>query len=241
MKRAYVTLLSSENYLDAVAVLALSLQLVESKYPLVVAITEDIYTAEIRKLLKALKCKIEVIEPLKYSNQVIKKNVNKSVLNTASKIQIFDFTYWDKLVYLDADSIVLQNIDDLFDRLDGSILWDPEEDDQGFTGLFVFEPRKHEETKFYNTLMLNSDCFDGDLIGKLWFYVKSNPDYQINYNYFTQYSPKEQLDHNVKAYHFCNHPKPWLEPDYEDFSDKYPIGKIYRAYLNEIKNIKNNL
>lgn len=63
-----------------------------------------------------------------------------SVLNTASKIDIFSLKHYEKIIYLDVDTLVLENIDDLFDKYDGSILWWNEP----MSGLFVIEPKNHD-------------------------------------------------------------------------------------------------
>ena len=236
-KQAYVTLLSSADYVDAVAVLALSLQKVKSKHPLLVAITEDTVTVEIISFLKHFNCEIEIIKSLEYSPWVQENWKGHPVLKTASKIQIFNFVNWDKLIYIDADSVVLHNIDDLFNFYDGSMSYD-EPEGMGFSGLFVFEPRNHNEFKYYPTLLVNHDVFDGNLIGELWFHVKTSPAHQIPYNYFWQYHPTFEVNPEIKAVHFCNLPKPWIEPTYKDFGDEFPIAKLYKRYLNEIQRMK---
>ena len=239
-KQAYVTLLSSKNYIDAVAILALSLQIANSKYPLLVAITEEIFSIELEQLLKNLNCKIKIIKSLEYSLITKKKYNNQAVLNTASKIQIFDFKEWDKLIYLDSDALILKNIDELFKKPDGSMIY-IDNQPYGFTGLFIIEPKAHLEKDFYLTLMQHCNVFDGDLLGKLWFFIKNSPNHQIPYYYFQNYTPTNNIDKRIKVIHFCNQPKPWLKPEYKDFDDKYYIAKIYKLYLKEIQKIKNKL
>lgn len=237
MKYAYVTLLSSKDYLDAVMVLALSLQKVNSKYPLIVAITKEIYTERINLLLTKIGCKIKIIEKLQYSDKVLKKYKNHSVLNTASKIQIFDFIEWDKLIYIDADSLVIQNPDKLFDKPDGSMIYNPKEK-WGFSGLFVYKPKNHYEKDFYLTLMTDYEVFDGDLLGRFWFYIKDSPSHQINSKNFYDYFPSAEVESNIKIVHFINQPKPWIEPDHKNFKDCYPIAKLYKTYLKIIKEMQ---
>lgn len=217
--------------------LALSLQKVQSKYPLLVAITEDVYSVEIVSLLKPLNCEIKIIKSLEYSPWVQEQWKNQPVLKTASKVQIFTFTEWDKLVYIDADSIVLHNIDSLFNYLDGAMSYGCD-DDAGFSGLFVFEPKNHKEFQYYPTLMVNHNVFDGNLLGELWFYVKTSPAHQIPLDYFWQYCPEPKINPSTKAVHFCNLPKPWIEPDYKDFNDEFPIARLYKTYLKEIQRMK---
>ena len=154
-------------------------------------------------------------------------------LNTASKIQLFTLKNWDKLVYLDADVLVLQNIDDLFNRLDGSMI-KYSDDTMGFTGMFVFEPRNHQEDEFYPTIMSHHACVDGDLIGKLWFFVRESKEHQIDPKYFWHYNPYHTPS-DAKVVHFCNAIKPWLQPDHEIFQDGSYVNHLYQKLLKEVR------
>lgn len=240
-KYAYVTLLSTEDYLDAVLVLNKSLQMVGAKYPLLAMVVDTIFTQEMEDIFINHHILYETVPPLQYSigvQEKYKEQECKTVLNTASKIQLFTYLKsWDKLVYLDADSIVLQNIDDLFSRLDGSMLKYPE-DSMGFSGLFVFEPRNHQEDEFYPTIMANHECVDGDLLGKLWFFVRESKSHQIDIKYFWQYV-SENMPSDVKAVHFCNHIKPWLQPDHKLFANDSYVNHLYRKILKEVKSSLN--
>ena len=238
MKYAYVTLLSSTDYVDGIAVLALSLQKVQSKYPLVVAITEEIASEETISLLKKLNCKIEIVQSLEYSETTKEKWKDKPVLNTASKLQIFCFKDWDKMVYIDGDSIILSNIDYLFNRLDGSVLYD-EIEKMSLSTLFVFEPRNHSELRYYLTLLEHIDMFDGDIIDQLWFHVKTNSEYQISHlESLCEFDPSNNFNPLMKGIHFCNFPKPWVDINNERFPKNNFIIKMYRQYLDEIQQMK---
>lgn len=235
-RNAYATLLSTTNYLDAVLVLNKSLKQVNSKYPLVAVVVDTIFTPKLEKILRKNGIFFEVVPPLQYSVEVQEKYKDKesaSVLNTASKIQLFSqMKNWDKVVYIDADTIVLQNIDDLFDRLDGSMVKYPD-DTMGFSGLFVFYPRNHQEDEFYPTIMANHACVDGDLLGKVWFFVRDSVAHQIDIKYLWHYS-KENIPNDVKVVHFCNPVKPWLQP--EEFNDGRYVNHLYQKLLKEIRN-----
>lgn len=232
---AYVTLLSTKNYLDAVLVLNKSLQNVKSQYPLLVMVVNTIFDAEVEAAFQHHNIACEVVSPLQYSEKVQEKyqdKESKSVLNTASKIQLFTLKNWDKLVYLDADVLVLQNIDELFDRLDGSMI-KYDNDTMGFSGMFVFEPRNHQEDEFYPTIMREHECVDGDLLGKLWFFVRESKEHQIDPKYFWHYNPHE-VPSDAKVVHFCNSIKPWLDPNNEIFQDGSYVNHLYQKFLAEI-------
>jgi alpha-N-acetylglucosamine transferase len=122
----WITLLSSENYLPAVLILNQTMQNVKSKYPLIVGITEDIYSDKIITILHKYNIITEKIEKTSYAKEVVEKYSNHSVLNTASKIMLFSLDKYEKLIYIDADVYVKENMDELFDNYeDGSILCYP--------------------------------------------------------------------------------------------------------------------
>ena len=239
--KAFITLLSTEDYLDAVLVLNASLRDVSSKYPLVCAITEDLKeNSYVVGTLKKESVKIEFIKRLAYSEYVTTKWRNHSVLNTASKISLFDLKQYEKLVYIDADTIVLKNIDDVMSYPDGAMVRPTpaefDSDEYGFTGLFVFQPLYHK-TEFYKNLLENFPCADGDLLGNLWFFTRTSSAHQIPYPYLTQYSYYYYHNQNypAKVIHFCNEEKPWKTQYYEYFESlKDPIFQTYKDCLNKI-------
>ena len=62
---------------------------------------------------------IEVIKYLDYGEEIQQKYKDNKVLNTASKINIFNLKKYDKLVYIDADCDFIKNCDlisQLYDR-----------------------------------------------------------------------------------------------------------------------------
>ena len=109
-----------------------------------------------------------------------------SLLNTASKLALFNLDWQDKLVYLDADMIALKNIDDIFNYPNGAALRMPSEV-IGMSSMFVFIPKYHEY-KIYKCLLDNfNGALDGTIIGLTFFSARENPEFQIPYQkYFTE-------------------------------------------------------
>lgn len=237
MNNAYVTLLSSEDYLDAVLVLAISLRKVNSRFPLVVAVVDDVCTPKMEYILKRFECIIEVIPRIEYGEQTKEMYAGNPVLNTASKLNLFTLDNYDKMIYMDADTLILHNMDNLFNYPDGSMLFYDSEP-TGTSGLFVFEPRKHVELKYYLCLIKNFVLFDGNLLGELWFHVLSSPAHQIPSNYFYHYKPETNVPNNVMAVQYCNTPKPWMEPNHSSYSNLYPFARLYKEYLKEVRILK---
>ena len=235
MRYAYITLLSSDNYLTAVLALNRSLQIVKSSYPFVVALSENMYRPEILDILKQEGIGHECVPSLQYSDFTQEKNKGKSVLNTAPKIGIFNLKHYDKLCYIDADTYVLKNIDELFAYPDGAMLLDNEDEDKGYiqghSALFLCSPKYHNY-EFYLLLMKYGDCFDGDLLGKSWFQVKSNPQYRIPSSYMSHYHGVTEK--NTKILHFINKDKPWLTLVSYDDNNYYNylqiLNDLYKQY-----------
>ena len=229
---AFITLISSQDYLPAALVLNHSLKQVNSKYPLVVALTKDLATEENLNIFQQENIKVEIIIPLAYNqstiNYVNNHQWSHTVLNTASKINLFFLYQYDKLVYIDADVLVVKNIDNLFSYPNGSLLWWTE----GMSGLFVFEPKKHD-AKIYTTLLENGEFLDGNLIGSLFFVSKDNENYQISQDYMQN---TFQLN-DSKSIHYGLTKKPFLMTaiEAEEAVKKWPAYALYFYYLIPFK------
>ena len=242
--KAFITLLSSEDYLDAVLVLNRSFKGVNSKYPLICGLTEDLKSnTSITRPLAREGIKVEVIKRLTYHHGVSDNWPGHPVLNTASKISLFDLKWYDKLVYIDADTIVLENIDDVMNYPDGAMIEpssDRPVDDYGFTGLFVFQPKYHRED-FYKCLLQNFPCADGDLLGNLWFFTRTSKYHRIPYEYCMHYGYYLYNSEGAKVVHFCNEQKPW-KTEWKNYFDggSNTCIQTYRKYLNQVQNSKKN-
>ena len=192
----WITLLSSKDYLMAVLVLNQSLQNVQSQHSLIVAVTDDILSQELVDILLSEKIQYYVVKKLQYNDPPFAQ-LKPSIKNTASKIQIFSLPIEEKLIYLDADMLVQQNIDELFEYPLGSSLY-IKELSSVLSGLFVFTPNPHEYD-IYSFLVQNKPHFlDGDIMQTLWFSYKDNLDYRIPADiYFTEdlFNPKAKIIH----------------------------------------------
>lgn len=115
--RAYVTFLAGNaDYVKGVVGLAKGLRKVKSAYPLVVAILPDV-PEEHRKLLSLQGCIVREIEPVYPPENQTQFGMAYYVINY-SKLRIWEFVEYSKMIYLDGDIQVFQNIDNLFDLPD---------------------------------------------------------------------------------------------------------------------------
>ncbi|KAJ7955283.1 Hexosyltransferase [Quillaja saponaria] len=117
-RRAYVTFLAGTgDYVKGVVGLAKGLRKANSAYPLVVAILPDV-PEEHREILRSQGCIVREIEPVNPPENHTEFAMAYYVINY-SKLRIWEFVEYDKLIYLDGDIQVFGNIDHLFDSPDG--------------------------------------------------------------------------------------------------------------------------
>lgn len=117
--RQYITLISSKNYLEGVLVLNHSLKKVESKYPLTVLVSLDLYNnnKEITEILAFNKIDYIILEKkFTLPVEITQKIYSKRWINTFDKLQVFGLTSFSKIVFLDSDMLVVKNIDHLFEK-----------------------------------------------------------------------------------------------------------------------------
>jgi len=152
---SYVSLLTDDSYVYGIALLVKSLSKVKAKYPLHVLVTEDVSLPTL-EMLRQLRVTYEIVEKIPISKELNDYNfaVNKKRAGIWkycwTKFKIFDLTQFEKIIFLDADVMILKNIDNLFEKehmtaaLDGEIfnLWP--NDPHFNAGCIVIEPN-HEE------------------------------------------------------------------------------------------------
>ncbi|MFT7561919.1 MAG: alpha-N-acetylglucosamine transferase [Flavobacteriales bacterium] len=108
-KYSYISLLSTDDYLPGVLALSKSLELTGAKFPLCVCVIEEI-SSKVKRILKENNIRIITIEKLSQDNIATRRIWH----NTWSKLNVFRLLEFDKIVFLDADTLVCDNLDDLF-------------------------------------------------------------------------------------------------------------------------------
>ncbi|CAI8615592.1 unnamed protein product [Vicia faba] len=106
---AYVTLLYGDEFLLGVRVLGKSIRNTRSNQDMVVLVSDGVSDFA-KNLLLADGWIIQQITLLANPNRVRPKRF----WGVYTKLKIFNMTHYKKVVYLDADTIVVKNIDDLF-------------------------------------------------------------------------------------------------------------------------------
>jgi len=106
----FVSFLLTEEYLTTILKLHCSLQKVKSTRPLVVFYFQGAISNKSILRLKSSGIETKPIEPLKYPNYMIKRfSINWT------KLRLWTMEQYSKIVFLDGDMFVLENIDHLFD------------------------------------------------------------------------------------------------------------------------------
>lgn len=110
---AWVTLLTQPDYLVGVKALHRSLKQSETRWPLVVMTTDAIPLAD-REDLQAQGCVIHHVDPLYPRDDLDQYYASAQFGEVWTKLRAWQLTECERVVFLDADMLVLQNMDELF-------------------------------------------------------------------------------------------------------------------------------
>ncbi|KAI3648146.1 hypothetical protein MP228_005392 [Amoeboaphelidium protococcarum] len=217
---AFVTLVTTEDYVIGALVLAQSLRAVGTTRQLVAMITGNI-SAGSQEELKAVFNQVITVDSLKSSSLDNLKVLGRPELAyTYTKLHIWNLVNFDKVVFMDADTLVLKNIDNLFTdyQLSGNGSGVAAAPDMGWpdcfnSGVFVAKPSK--ET-FENLIKFaeSQGSFDGGDQGLLNDYFKdwARIPFLFNVGFCALYSyvpAFHRFRSDVKVVHFLGDSKPW--------------------------------
>lgn len=256
-KHAFVTVLSTENYLDGVGALALSLnKWGKTTIPLYVLCGPGI-SEKSRSILASIKNThvSQYSESFKISESIKNANISRGNDNwnhTFDKLQIFELTQFDKIVYIDADMMVMQNIDSLFtyqhiSATNAGVSYPGNEDWITLnSGIMVIEPQKGLAEEIIQVLpqVISSKkaIGDQDLLHVYYSEWPLHPELNIGerYNIFVfqdyldyyigklGYHWGGQDSQSIAVLHFIGYPKPW---DHKSSLAKTIYQEIRRMYL----------
>uniref|UniRef100_A0A803K685 glycogenin glucosyltransferase n=2 Tax=Xenopus tropicalis TaxID=8364 RepID=A0A803K685_XENTR len=217
--QAFVTLATNDTYVKGALVLGSSLRQHNTTNKLVVLITPQVSDA-MRKVLDKVYDDVRVVDVLDSGDSAHLALMKRPELGvTLTKIHCWTLTEYSKCVFMDADTMVLCNIDELFEREELSAAPDPGWPDCFNSGVFVFTP----SFETYNDLLqlaTQKGSFDGGDQGLLntffdtWATKDINKHLPFVYNLSSvslySYLPAfKAFGANAKVVHFLGKVKPW--------------------------------
>lgn len=168
-------------------VLAESLTRVATTRPKVILITSDV-SQSMQGLLRDSFSDVVTVNLIDSKDEKILAAMKRPELGvTLTKIHCWSLTQYKKCVFLDADTLLLQNSDELFAREELSAVPDIGWPDCFNSGVFVFVPR-NETFAALVQLMADEGSFDGGDQGLLnsyfsnWFEADSTKHLSFIYN-----------------------------------------------------------
>ncbi len=250
---SYVCVLSTNNYLDGVLLINENLKQLKSKYKLLCLISENI-DEETRSILTKFNIEYKEMKSIRQGS------LNNRWAYTFDKLNVFDLEEYEKIVYLDLDFLILENIDELFEINRFAMVSDCNKNHDYFcSALMVIKPN-HDDfiglLDLYNKTITNTTEIIGDqkIINDYFNDIYEIP---IEYNFIKQIKSdfidvfdviknetvkKQQCkDHywskNPKIIHYYGDIKPFLLNN--EFDDQY--CHLYFYYLEKIRRQKMNM
>ncbi|XP_078078629.1 glycogenin-2 isoform X9 [Mustelus asterias] len=217
--QAFVTLATNDVYCRGALVLCQSLRRHKTTRRIVALFTPQV-SINMRRVLECLFDEAIEVDVLDSGDSAHLALLTRPELGvTFTKIHCWCLIQYSKCVFMDADTLVCNNIDDLFDREELSAAPDPGWPDCFNTGVFVYRP----SIETYNQLLqfaTENGSFDGGDQGLLnsFFSNWSTKDIQKHlpfiynlsgiaiYSYLPAF---KQFGSTVKVVHFLGPTKPW--------------------------------
>lgn len=226
-REAFVTLVTNDAYVPGALVLGHSLKKCNTTRRLICLVGP--YVSKVQRF------KIEQIFEAVLVEQIVSKDWSRlnmigrpDLIHTLTKLHVWNLSFLDKAVFMDADMMALKNIDDLFLRDELSAVADVGWPDCFNSGLFVCCPNSETFSKLVQFSESNGS-FDGSFLldilggdqGLLNSYFSdwsSGPSsrripftYNMTFNSVYSYtSAYQHFKDQVKVIHFFGATKPWM-------------------------------
>ena len=112
---AFVTLICNDDFVTGALVLADSLQRSGASHPLVAMVTSTKVSEESVALLRHFGVEVQLVDPVPNPFAAFKDKLEESAWEEVyTKIQAWSLTSFERVLFLDADQLVMRNIDSLF-------------------------------------------------------------------------------------------------------------------------------
>mmetsp|Transcript_11181 Transcript_11181/g.18261 ORF Transcript_11181/g.18261 Transcript_11181/m.18261 type:complete len:319 (-) Transcript_11181:96-1052(-) len=242
---AYVTLVTSKWYVQASQTLGYSLLKTHTPADMIAMVTSKVDLGS-RDQLAAAGWTVRVVEPIanpniaelkvKQHGDSSKVQINKrdTFADTYTKLHVWKMEEYHKIVFIDSDTVVVQNIDELFSLPELSAGMDC--CDMFNSGVMVLAPSKQTfQDMMAKTNVLHS--YDGGDQGFLNLYFNNwnllphaynalQQQYLINKEAF-------RLD-SAKVIHYVAY-KPWLMQGANERPELKEIHEIWHRYANDMQ------
>ncbi|XP_057715369.1 glycogenin-1-like [Corythoichthys intestinalis] len=216
---AFVTLATNDNYAKGAMVLGCSLREHRTTRKLVALIGPHV-TEPCREALHSIFDEVRSVDIMDSGDAAQLALMQRPDLGvTLTKLHCWTLTHYDKCVFMDADTMALSNIDELFEREELSAAPDPGWPDCFNSGVFVFRPSVETHEKLL-TFCADNGSFDGGDQGILnsFFNTWATADiskhlpFVYNLSSIAIYSYLPAFKHygrDAKVVHFLGKTKPW--------------------------------
>ncbi|KAI8128482.1 Glycogenin-1 [Lucilia cuprina] len=217
---AWVTLTTNDTYSLGALVLAHSLRRAGTKHQLAVLVTPGVSESMRGKLRDVynLVQEVNVMDSQDSANLALLSRPELGI--TFTKLHCWRLVQFEKCVFLDSDTLVLQNCDELFEREEFSAAPDVSWPDCFNSGVFVYKPSQDTFDKIVEFALKNGS-FDGGDQGLLNQYfadwatsdLKKRLPFLYNVTAYASYCylpAFKQFRDKIKILHFAGKMKPWL-------------------------------
>jgi len=246
--KAYVTLLTSESYVPGALTLAKTLKQLKTENKLAVLLDLSLISGHSMALInKAFDDVIQINDqkltaPLE---KVAAKLGREELAVTYSKILLWNLDKYDQIIYLDADTLPLNNLDHLFDKYESlpatEIVASP---DIGWpdifnSGVLILKPSKPVFDKLIEHSETQDASFDGADQGLLneFFHLQDKGHswkrlpfvYNVTPSAHYQYRPAlTRFFSEINLVHFIGGQKPWQDKS----AEKDPFQQLWWEKFN---------
>jgi hypothetical protein len=221
MKKAYAaTLTHGDAYAPGVEALGRSLRATGTREPMVLMVTADVPRSATERLA-AQGWTLQHIEPVKNPTPA-KQQLFPRFDKVFTKLRAWELEQFDRVVLLDADMVVLQNLDDLFERPELAAAPDFLLPDRFNSGSMVLEPSRDKLARMLEQLA-EQPTYDGGDQGFLnsffgdWYTGPGDrrlPTWYNLPNFIYQFmrshpSLQQEVEREAKIIHYLVQ-KPWM-------------------------------
>lgn len=252
---AYITLLTSEDYVPGALTLALTLKReLQTKYKVAVLLDSSNITEDSLHLIKETFDDVIYVNDKTISSpleRVVKKLGRQELAITFTKILLWNQTKYDQLIYLDADTLPLKSLDHLFDQYSyitpSQVVASP---DIGWpdifnSGVLALKPDSavFEELLAYSesTVEASFDGADQGLLNEFFHLRVPSGSNWIRLPFVYNVTPSDNYQYipaltrffsQINLIHFIGSHKPWNDKTGASPEDKGSFSKLWWQKFN---------